>query len=450
METNVFSQFRDWRRRRADQATPAEIERVATMRNDKTYADEAAWIVRALLYLTAAFCAWASYFYYRDYLGESFSPAFVAVFSIALPVSVELLKVKISHNVLRSVFFGWAFRSFWSLGYWSFLFLLACGAYWWSVSISTDGMEKFSAMKADQHLQADSLPSLLTIATADIDRQIADAQRNYDSAIATKWKGTTTYQAQKAAQSQSAAMLDLQGQRAQIVEATTTDYQEGKLKRSDKIDAWSAFVRRFGGYMELASALCVIALVFFERRLYALYAHQAPPAPPPHNGTRPAAGPQNPNRATAPPPAPNGAGQPQKFHFNLADHQTLFSTLRKSVPHIQRPVAQKITDAVSTDADAVLKLAKTRLQSHVANFRSRYHRPGTTAGSMQAIINEVGNKMQGRGFEPTPAVATDFWQYMTETIFPALSENKYPYEYENQFLNDLERFLPQTVEASAA
>ena len=59
METNVFSQFRDWRRRRADQATPAEIERVATMRNDKTYADEAAWIVRALLYLTAAFCAWA-------------------------------------------------------------------------------------------------------------------------------------------------------------------------------------------------------------------------------------------------------------------------------------------------------------------------------------------------------------------------------------------------------
>lgn len=450
MENNVFQQISAWRKRRSEQATPAEIQKVATMRNDKTFADEAAWIVRLLLYLSAAFCAWASYFYYRDYLSESFSPAFVAVFSVALPLVVELLKIKITHNVLRSIFFGWMFKSGWTLGYWFFLLVLAAGSYWWSVSISTDGMQKYSAMKADQTLESDSLRQVLSLATSDIDAQIASAQRNYDSAVNTKWKGTTTYQAQKAAVSQSKSLENLQAQRSEIIAAVTQEYQEGRAKRTGKIDAWAAFVRKFGGYMELASAICLVALVFFERRLFALYNSQIP-APPTPSGKKP--NPDTGTQYTYTPGQPytvNGHGPAQNHGgFSIRPLSTLFEHRKHTVPRSEKTVARSSPDTVTTDADTVLKYAKSRLQSNVANFSDRQRRKATTAANCTAIVNDVAHKFRGRGFEPSPEVASDFYQYI-QTVFDAMDANGYPYEYERAFLDDLLQFVPALDTPKAA
>lgn len=446
MEGNVFSQLQDWRKRRAEKASPAEINRIATMRNDKTHADEAAWIVRVLLWLTAIFCAWASYFYYKDNLSASFSPRFVAFFSVALPLIVEILKVKIAHNVIRSIFFGWAFKTGWTLGYWAFLGILAAGAFWWSITISTDGMEKYSAMKADKGMETDSLATYIAAATVGIDQQIAAVQANYEQAMATKWKGTTTYQAQKSAQSSSKTIEALQSQRSGIVAQATRDYQERKQKRSGRIDLISTFVERFGGYMELGCFLSIISLVFFERRLFDLYREAIKKLDPDPGGGR-----MRPEASTlfskngqspagpASPPAPQN-----RFPFDLSDRGNIWHLLN-AVPRSPQTVARQNPEYISTDADAVLRLAKKGLQSRVANFNSREHLPRTTAIKIWEIINDVGQKMEGRGFEPSPDVAADFFAYITETVFPVLRDNRFPYEYENAFLSALERFVPKAA-----
>ena len=452
MENNVFSQWRAYRRRRAESATPAEVEKVASLRNDKTHADEAVLIVKVLLYLTAAFCAWASYFYYRDYLSESFSPAFVAVFSVALPIVVELLKVKVSHNVVRSIFFGWFFKNAWSLGFWAFLGIIAGGAYWWSVTISTDGMEKYTEMKADENLASDSLSAFIGAATADCDAQIAAAQQNYNEAVSTKWKGTTTVEAQKTAKAAARSIDKLQAQRAEIVSAATKDFERRDGRRTGKINAWAAFVNKFGGYMEVASGLCILALGFFERRLYNLHLQAETETPAPQPAPEPAPAPPSPTPqpggrryeyangaqySAAPPSTPHNGATTYNSAFNIQPHGSFFDTVARS----PQTVARSNGAEVSTDADTVLKYAKTRLQSNVANFDDRQRRKSTTAANCQAIINEVARKARGRGFEPTPEVAADFHHYV-KTVFDEMETNGYPYEYRRQFLEDLEQYLP--------
>jgi hypothetical protein len=239
------------------------------LRNGKTNADEALIITKILLGLVTAFTAYCGWLYYHDTFSRTFSPAMGFVFAAGLALAVEAAKVYLTHLSLRSIFFGWMFRDGWEMASWVFVLAIAGGAFYWSVDISTDGMERLTSQVGEERTKGEGLTAHLAAATATVDQQIAAAQAAQDKAQNTRTKkGKTTWLGQTTADKTATAITALQEQRAGIVKQATDEYLKGEGKREVKVEGWAAWVKKFGGYMEAAAFLCLLAVGTFERKLY--------------------------------------------------------------------------------------------------------------------------------------------------------------------------------------
>lgn len=280
MSDNIFTQTAEWNRQRAERAkqqaneraaesTNREVNRITAMRNGKTGADEALIIIKIALGLVTIFTAYCGWLYYNDTFSKTFHPAMGFAFACGMAILVEVAKVYLMHLSLRSIFFGWMFKDWWSTGAWAVVLVFAIGAFYWSVDVSTDGMNRLTEQSADERTERADLNAMIAAATADIDKQLADLQGNQNEAMKKKNKlGRTTNTALRTAEQTGKSIASLNEQRAVIVKQVTEDYQKGSQKREVKITGWAAWVKKFGGYMEAAAGICLLAWAFFERRLY--------------------------------------------------------------------------------------------------------------------------------------------------------------------------------------
>lgn len=433
-KSNVFSQFSAWRNKKAQEMSNKEVNKIISLRNDKTHADEALMVTRIVLLVVTAFTAYCGFLFYQSTFGKIFTPSTTLLAAVALAFITEAAKIFLTHRALRSIFFGWMFRSFWNLGGWLFIAAIGVGAYVWSVNISTDGMDMFTRQITEISTPKDDLNLAITAATSGIDAQIDKATNTQSEAFSTKWRGTTTVRAQKIAETTAKSIASLQTQRQTLVDQVTADHKAANATRSENISNWAYWIERYGGYMELVAGLCLFAIVFFERRLVAENINVAnsiptPPAntaPPQH---RPASAPLNGNTAPL-----SESGLFQNSSANpVRDSQTLTGTNGRQ--------------SGGSDGDFI-RLRLKGIKGWDDNFGKPGNKPETVANNMCKILNEIGLQMTRPDFRPDENSVNDLLTYVQDTGYPTLKANGYHYVYADELTNLCRNYLQAAMAAA--
>lgn len=234
--------------------------------NPETNADKARIFILAVLLIATVFCGYTGYLFYKETFGQSFDPFAASIFALSLAAVVEVSVVMLGTIVLRAFVFGWINGGWWNTGLWIFATALFVGAFYWSVQISTDGMQLLTRNRSAERDTAIMAP-VIAAATRDIDAQIAAAQQIQAQAMRNKWKGTTTWESQKTATQQGKTIASLQAQRATIVERASAEYSRKQGAKVQRLDLFADWVRRYGGFAEVAIILAQLALAMNDRRI---------------------------------------------------------------------------------------------------------------------------------------------------------------------------------------
>lgn len=434
-KSNVFSQFAAWRNKTAQQLSNREVDKITSLRNDKTHVDEALIVTKVILFIVTGFTAYCGLLFYQSTFGKVLSPTATTVWSVALAVATEAAKVFLSHRALRSIFFGWMFRSFWNLGGWIFIALLGVGAYYWSVNISTDGMSMFTKQVTELSTPKDDLTASMTAATAGIDAQLKDASAKQSEALGIKWKTTTTVTGQKIAATTANSIASLQSQRQKIVDQIAADHQASNQTRRENISNWAYWIERYGGYMELIAGLCIFAIVFFERRLVAENMSVGQPAPTPPEASTPT--------TSRPAGSPLNGNYSAPLSESPAFHNSAVNPVRDSVPLSGTNSRQ----GGGSDGDFI-RLRLKSLKGWDDNFARPGNKPETVAQNMCRILNEIGKQMALPEFQPDNNSVYDLLAYITEVGFPTMHQHGYEYQYETDLTNLCHKYLPVTRAAA--
>lgn len=425
------------------------FKKINSYRSEGTHADEWLILFKILLgmssIITLGFGAALHYNLTTPYLGHFGAIAFAALFTLFL----EIAKTITGIWFFRNLFFG-IFKQ----GIPSFLIMLCggaifAGAFAWSIYNSTHGVGYLVKYLAPDVIERQVIDP--NQKTAEVDARIDATGDLANRGLASKWKGKTTVEGLRIARNASKIQAEQERQRTILLEQAAKEQERADQHRDAFVDRVSMLFSMLGGKSEWFQLLFIAGWVLCECSLWQRIKEKGAPTPSGKKTTT-EPGTQYTYKAPTGQPYPiNGAGPVNnQTGFSLRPlRNVLFDDAPNTVARSGETVARSNADAVTTDADTVLKYAKTRLQSNVANFSDRQRRKATTAANCTAIINDVAHKFRGRGFEPSPEVASDFYQYI-QTVFDAMDANGYPYEYERAFLDDLLQFVPALDTQKAA
>lgn len=439
-KSNVFSQFSSWRNRAAKELTNKEVNKIVRLRNDKTHADEALWIIRVLLFIVTMFTAYCGFLFYQSTFGHIFSPTATMLAALAFAVCTEMAKIFLAHRALRSIFFGWMFKTFWNLGGWIFISALGIGAFIWSVNISTDGMNMLTREITENTTPRGDIAAEVSAATNAIDQQIAEATAAQKKALGITWKGNTTVEGQRIAKSSARQIEALQAQRLKILDQVTADHQQYSATRRENISNWAYWIERYGGYMELVAALCLFSIVFFERRLVAENIASAANIPDPDTLN------QSPTPSPTPGAPRHNGGYPSSSYSSLTGNAAFRNDLKNPVRDLGALSGKNISSASQKDGD-FLRLRLKRLKGWDDNFNKPGNNSDTVAENMTRLLNEIGKQLQQPDFNPDTDAIQDLLVYITKTGFPVMRANGYEYQYADDMRRLCENRLP--MEAAA-
>ncbi len=424
------------------------FKKINSYRSEGTHADEWLILFKILLamssVITLGFGAALHYNLTLPYLGNLGAIAFAGLFTLFL----EIAKTITGIWFFRNLFFG-IFKQ----GIPSFLIMLCggaifAGAFAWSIYNSTHGVGYLVKYLAPDVIERQVIDP--NQKTAEVDARIDQTSALANRGLASKWKGKTTVEGLRLARNASKIQAEQERQRTILLEQAAKEQERTDAHRDAFVDRVSMLFSMLGGKSEWFQLLFIAGWVLCECSLWQRIKEKGQPTPTPSGkktnhdtGTQYTYTPGQPYTV-------NGHGSAQnQGGFSIRPLSTLFEHRKHPVARSEKTVARSSPDTVTTDADTVLKYAKSRLQSNVANFSDRQRRKATTAANCTAIINDVAHKFRGRGFEPSPEVASDFYQYI-QTVFDAMDANGYPYEYERAFLNDLLQFVPALDTPKAA
>lgn len=444
--TNILAQIKDWRENRANQVTQAELKHAAKFRSDKTSADEVRQWVFLLLLCVTAVTVFLAVQYYTDVFGNSVGTEYAVALAILAALAVEIGKIKLMLKVVHALLFGWWQKSWSDLGLWIIVAILTGGCFWWSVTVSVRGMKEYAANKTETLVSKDTLSTLLHLATADIDAQIAEETESRGKAESSQWKGQQTVYGLKNAKENNKNIGKLQDQRAAIVAQVTQDYKDGLTKRSNRTDALTSFITRCGGYMEFGAFLCILALGFIDARLIQVV----------REGME-----GNPDNTPTPPKGAKNETLDDDAKFwqeikafarsttptanNSADFDDIYRCVTSDTTVSQ---AQGVQDLFS--ANEVLKAARTELSREAANLKNRNGAAASVSKRIHAVFNRVGRFAEHKEFNPSPKDAEKYVD-VADTCCELLRSANNPYPYEAQMFKQLSKFLPvETAYGQAA
>jgi hypothetical protein len=428
---NIFSQLSEWRTNRAEKLTKGQVEKLANIRNPETNADEVKIVIWALLVVCTLLTMYTGFLFLRETFSQTFSAQMAFMFAVAGAASIEAGKVFLAQRWLRSLLFGFIFEDIWAAGTGVFVLCITVSAFFLSINISTEGLEIFSRTYQERNTGiGPTLSEVIGSATSEIDGQILALQNAQNASLASKWKGTIVYEAQKTATRNGESIGKLQDQRAMIVQAATDDFFQGKTKSQGKIDTWALWVRKFGGVAEYAAIFLLIAFAFLERKLVAKNLdrlnNQASPTPP-QNGTKP---------------------QPQPEYLNLSERKPLFGngqtvSQNNTVLQTVKAVTQQEGNEMSQSIDDTLNLARKALNSEIWNLKNENGNPATVAGRIHSTFNRVGRSLSSKS-TPSPDVL-DSYSDAFERAVQELEAKNLPYEYTNEAITQLTKFTSKAA-----
>lgn len=260
LQTNAW-----WNKTDNGEALKRRIEQIHRINDPTTNCDEILKYGKVLLLVLLGFTGLLGALSYYKNFAPSFPKEAAIFMALALTLVIEFGKNACATWALRIPFF----RGFPHIiqrpentFVWLGLLAIAASTFYMSVYNSTIGGEQLSRMLHSERNQVVFSPD-----TRNIDAQIDATQRSMADNQAIKWKGTTTYTAQKAIARQSSALETLQKQRADMVAMQRADYEQKQAETAQNSNFAANLVMASGGYVELLQLLLILLLVACEKSL---------------------------------------------------------------------------------------------------------------------------------------------------------------------------------------
>lgn len=444
---DIFKEWSDRRRAAAAQKTQIsakqEEEFLMSFESDNTHADSAALWTRAILYIMGAFLVYLSFTYYYKIFSETFNPMVALFFALALPIIVEIGTIALGQKALRAAMFGWYKESGASLAYWLIIAVISGGFFVWSYKISTRGVAEIARENAQENNKGIPLAEQIRISTEDVDAQIAEIKKSNEGAANMKNKrGRVNWTGSQIQQNNSATLSTLIEQRKLMVDQVTTEYNADKTTTTTKVNVWVNFVERFGGYGELIKFLAMLAIGFFEKRLYNVNAQEIAQREQEQQQHA------NKNTAPAPPlarqPATNGSAAPSGpaaynratgFHRENIDDDGNIRPVQARETVLQ-PDNTVLQQSAVIGADEILINVKKKLQVEMANFNNPQARNSTVHNRICRALDNTLTMIRNPAFHPSHEVGVQTYAYLYDT-FAELKRMGWPYDIGDQFLHAL-------------
>lgn len=407
---------------------------LATLSNGKTYADEAIAIVRGLLVLLTAFVIYLGFNYYLETFQEMFPPWAAWAFSIAIPMAVEAGKIKLSMLGLRSILFGWWWKTWSAVAFWGTIISLSIATFIWSYTISTGGIKEVAREKSIQKNALPPIETALSAATADVDAQIKSIEESNKGAASMKTRsGKIAWSGQTIQMNNSASIQALMDQRSKIIQEKTAWYNAESGKTATKTNRWANFVEKFGGWGEWGTLLCVVAIGFFERRLREVNMKE------------------NPSPAETYTPYSHADIRSSKFpRQNAPENRTQIGIFwpgygespQAPTKSVTQP-AEPVTQISILGCNEILERCKTRVERDLPNFANKHATKSSVSARINMALDECYAAMSHSGFQPSREAGAKFYAFMAEKVVPTLTDRGYPYPNDGALMRRLLDVLPK-------
>ena len=265
MQNNPNSQQQAWWSRDKKAGLNARISAIQRLNDPTTNADELLSGSKVLIFLLLCFTGLlAGYSYYKNFSGAF--PLPLAVFmALALTIAIEWGKNYCSTWAIRTPFFrglGHIVSSPANTFMFAGLVCIAIATFAMSVHNSTVGGRQLSMMLGHEKNASPFAPD-----TRGIDSLISTAQGNITAASATKWRGTTTRESQRAITAQTKSIESLQRQRETIIAQQRADWEKQAAIQAENQNYSANLVLASGGWVELLQLLLIIVRVACEKAL---------------------------------------------------------------------------------------------------------------------------------------------------------------------------------------
>jgi len=412
---------------------PGVFKRIHSYRDNGTYADDALRAIKYFLLPVAALFTlafgWALHFnIFTAWVGPTTAHISAGLFT----AFIEVAKIFIGIFTIRLIIFG-MFR----FGIPDFFLMITMvaiftGAFWWSYYNSTTGIQ-FAAQIASEW-KIDRKMTNPTAAAAPLSKRIEKTEETAINGLNIKWKGKTTREGQKIAENSTAAIAEQEKQKTLLIQKEVDEQKLLDTHREKFINTTSGLFSNLGGKMEWFQLALIFSFVLCEKILWNRNPDKmqlSSRAPQQNNGYQFSrqSSPTGNFSAAMPPPAVNGLP-------TTPDEQ-----LYHSVPQTN-PTDNGI------GADAVLKLSYGKIQRDLKNLEKPDGTPNgiprTIADRIHAAMMEVGREAQKTSFKPSPRMATDFYLFIKNKVYPTLEQHKLQMQFAEEFLADIERFVDDT------
>jgi len=424
-----------------EETLQARIKKINKLNDPTTNADEILRWGKVFLFALLGYSALLGFFCYYKNFSKSFPEEVAIVLSIILPCAIEFGKNYCSTWAIRQPFFhGFApiFASKAKTFIFAGLTLIGIATFVMSIRNSTVGSQQLSLMFSHERNA-----SVFTPDTRVIDEQIAATQSSINDNRNIKWKGTVTYQAQKAIQAQTKALTTLQSQRETAMQQQRADWEKDQSYKTEQAGGVAALVLASGGWVELLQFLFLFLRVACEKLLDNRISSSSPTFQfsPQQNGQarQPNAYPTIENMVYFNRTSPTGNVQPAPPPPD--------NTVSQS-PHT---VTQQNTEVAAHSLDDVLKLSEKRLRGFACNFDEKHRRNDTVHANICTILDETFEKLKlykHLGYYPTRAQAIKFYTYITGELFKSLNERGWPYNNDVEFAQVMFDLIPKKEPAT--
>lgn len=408
----------------------ARKEAISRYRSPGTIADEIlriiSWGVQPLLLV---FCTALSFSSYQAFFSHNFSPLFATIGALILSVVIELGKIKIGGYVFQVPFLSGTQvlrSSFPVFAVWFGALLITGATFYMSVINSTKGASMLAQKVGFERNELTFNPN-----TADIDKQLDEANQRATAAVGVKWKGTTTYEAQLAMKAESRTISKLQAQRDTTIKMQRADFERRRAQLDTNTNTGASILMASGGWVEVLQAISLFLIAACMAAIDKVMTDEQQPA-------------VKPTAANINGPFADFARNGQNFNnrstigFHWDGYGEAPPAPAQGVTHHARGVTHR-----PEFWDDVLRLAKKDFGSWAANIGSKKHDNGNAHQHITNTLDKLRTAINSPEFIPSMEVGYQTYTYLTEKL-KELADKGWGYERSQELLRELGSKLPVT------
>lgn len=409
----TFSEKSAWYKKSNPETLGDRIKAVQNVNDPSLIADDVQrWSTR-FTWLLLLFTTLLSGFSYYKFFEPSFGVLSILM-AVSLAITIEWGKNWAFLKVLRIPFFlGWGHiqKAVEDSILWVGLLLLSAVCFAASVYNSTHGAHALALMLSQERTHSEFKPN-----TADLDGQISAVQKSMSENRGIKWRGTVTYQAQKANNRLTGIMDKIQAQKAAAVDQQRKDWEANRDVNNSRSAFSANSLLLVGGFVELLQFLLMFMRVSAERSLDKTAGERRAQ----NTGFQAIRNPSAQGSNFAKNSAPGGIGfywpgYGQSQQSNHVTQEAEIVTQRADV------VTQPPQHISSIGSDKILLSLRTKLQAEIPNLVKGNGVRETVCGRISTAIDQCYREMIKPEFQPSQEVANKVFEYLLDDADPVLT-----------------------------